>query len=76
MSKKITTIITLILCVLGFVVLFIPSLDMSRYQVLVEAVTVSLLPIIISVGANSAVEKIVNKKKDNNECVDKNQKLH
>ena len=75
MSKKVTTIITLILCAVGFVVLFIPGIDMNRYQILVEAVTVSLLPIIISVGANSAVEKIVNKKKDNNECMGKDQEL-
>ena len=65
MSKTLTTIITIILCVLGFVVLFIPSLDMNRYSVLVKAVTISLLPIISSVGINSVVEKITNR---NNEC--------
>lgn len=68
MSKTLTTIITILLCISGFVVLFIPELDMNRYSILVKAVTISLLPIISSVGINSAIEKITNKPQKDDKC--------
>lgn len=68
MSKTLTTIITILLCISGFVVLFIPELDMNRYSILVKAVTISLLPIISSVGINSAIEKITNKTQKDDKC--------
>ena len=37
---------------------------MQRYLDLVKATTISLLPIISSVGINSAIEKFTDKKKD------------
>ena len=64
MSKTLTTIFTVLLIAIGIIVLFIPSIDMQRYLDLVKATTISLLPIISSVGINSAIGKITDKKKD------------
>lgn len=64
MSKTLTTIFTVLLIAIGIIVLFIPSIDMQRYLDLVKATTISLLPIISSVGINSAIEKFTDKKKD------------
>ena len=48
--------------VLGVVVLFIPSISMDRYGSLAKAVATVLIPLFISIGTNSAVEKITSKK--------------
>ena len=44
--------------VLGVVVLFIPSISMDRYVSLAKAVATVLIPLFISIGTNSAVEKV------------------
>ena len=61
-AKYISLSILIAMVVLGIVVLFIPSINMDRYCSLAKAVATVLIPLFISIGTNSAVEKITSKK--------------
>jgi poly-D-alanine transfer protein DltD len=57
-AKYISLSILIAMVVLGVVVLFIPSISMDRYVSLAKAVATVLIPLFISIGTNSAVEKV------------------
>ena len=69
-AKYISLAILIAMVVLGCVVLFIPSISMDRYVSLAKAVATVLIPLFISIGTNSAVEKITSKK-ETSSCVEK-----
>ena len=66
-AKYISLSILIALVIVGVVVLFIPSISMDKYVSLVKSVATVLIPLYISIGSNSAIEKITEVKKD---CVE------
>jgi hypothetical protein len=69
-AKYISLGILIALVVLGVVVLFFTEIPMDRYVQLSKSVATVLIPLFISIGGNSAVEKItnsVNSKKEGGE---------
>ena len=66
-AKYISLCILIVLVVVGVIALFIPSITMDKYETLVKSVATVLIPLFISIGSNSAIEKITEVKKD---CVE------
>ena len=74
-AKYISLGILIALVVLGVVVLFFTEIPMDRYVQLAKVISTTLLPLFISIGTNSIVEKICLKKGDEEKgtssCVEK-----
>lgn len=73
-AKYISLAILIAMVVLGCVVLFLTDIPMDRYVSLAKSVATILIPLFVSIGGNSAVEKItnsVNSKKEEKNCVEK-----
>lgn len=73
-AKYISLGILIAMVVLGVVVLFMTRIPMDRYVQLAKSVATVLIPLFVSIGGNSAVEKItnsVNSKKEEKNCVEK-----
>ena len=69
-AKYISLSILIAMVILGCVVLFFTEIPMDRYVQLSKSVATVLIPLFISIGGNSAVEKItnsVNSKKEGGE---------
>lgn len=61
MGKKISLIITVITAIIGIVLIFITDIDMERYATFTKAFAPFALTLMVSIGANSAVDKISGK---------------
>lgn len=72
-AKYISLSILIALVVIGVVVLFIPSVSMDKYVSLCKSVATVLIPLFISIGSNSAIEKLTEAsktiKENENNCV-------
>ena len=73
MAKKITLGILIVSVLVGLVLLFFKSVPMDRFEIYVKAVAFLYTPLIASIGINSGIEKVTEKKED--QCVGENQKL-
>ena len=58
MGKIISLIITVITAVIGIILIFITDIDMERYATFTKAFAPFALTLMVSIGANSAVDKI------------------
>lgn len=56
-AKKISLGLTIVIAIVGIVLLFIPSIDMERYRAFTQAFAPLAVTLMISIGANSALEK-------------------
>lgn len=61
MGKIISLIITVITAVIGIILIFITNIDMERYATFTKAFAPFALTLMVSIGANSAVDKISGK---------------
>lgn len=61
MGKIISLIITIITAVIGIILIFITDIDMERYATFTKAFAPFALTLMVSIGANSAVDKISGK---------------
>ena len=67
MGKIISLIITVITAVIGIILIFITNIDMERYATFTKAFAPFALTLMVSIGANSAVDKISGKGSSNEE---------
>lgn len=67
MGKIISLIITIITAVIGIILIFITNIDMERYATFTKAFAPFALTLMVSIGANSAVDKIRGKSNSNEE---------
>lgn len=58
MAKKITWAILIISVIVGILMVFIKGLDMDRYTLYVKGVAFLYVPLVTSIGANSAIDKV------------------
>ena len=56
-AKNLTLAILTILTIVGIVTLFIPSLEMDRFEKLCHAIAVVFVPLVTSIGINSGISK-------------------
>ena len=61
MGKIISLIITVITAMIGIILIFITNIDMERYATFTKAFAPFALTLMVSIGANSAVDKISGK---------------
>ena len=61
MGKIISLIITIITAVIGIILIFITNIDMERYATFTKAFAPFAVTLMVSIGANSAVDKISGK---------------
>ena len=61
MGKIISLITTVITAVIGIILIFITNIDMERYATFTKAFAPFALTLMVSIGANSAVDKISRK---------------
>ena len=61
MGKIISLITTVITAVIGIILIFITNIDMERYATFTKAFAPFALTLMVSIGANSAVDKISGK---------------
>ncbi len=62
MAKKLTLIIIVLAFIIGCIGAFVAQFNMTGYIDFIKGFGVLYIPIILSIGANSAVEKIKPKK--------------
>lgn len=67
MGKIISLIITVITAVIGIILIFITNIDMERYATFTKAFAPFALTLMVSIGANSAVDKISGKRSSKEE---------
>ena len=58
MAKKITWAILIISVIVGIVMMFLGSSDMDRYTLYVKGVAFIYVPLVTSIGTNSAIDKV------------------
>ena len=61
MGKKVSLIITIVTAIIGIVLIFITDIDMERYEIFTKAFAPFAVTLMVSIGANSAVDKISGK---------------
>lgn len=74
MAKKITLGILIVSVIVGLVLLFFKTIPMDRFEIYVKAVAFLYTPLIASIGINSGIEKFKDTK-DNEKCLDENQRM-
>ena len=61
MGKKVSLIITIVTAIIGIVLIFITDIEMERYEIFTKAFAPFAVTLMVSIGANSAVDKISGK---------------